>query len=99
MKRRSKNLQKRTVDSREHIRAEVRENINLRKKREGEHWVYTKPGLGHGPGHGQPIAYPVPHSKFCNFTNYKENITSYTHRDQAAFFIQGVLVVIGGFNA
>ena len=49
--------------------------------------VYTKPGLGHGPCHGPPVAYPMAyptaHSKFCNFTNYNEKITTYVCRDQA----------------
>ena len=30
-----------------------------------------------------PMACPMAHLKFCNFTNYKEKITTYVCRDQA----------------
>ena len=56
-----------------------------------------------------PMAYPMAHPKFCNFTNYKEKITIYLCRDQeleiraiAAIFLsnspQGVLGLIRGLG-
>ena len=30
-----------------------------------------------------PMAYPMAHPKFCNFTNYKEKMTTYVYRDDA----------------
>ena len=30
-----------------------------------------------------PVAYPMAHPKFCNFTNYKEKTTTYVKKGQA----------------
>ena len=52
-----------------------------------------------------PAAYPMAHPKSCNFTSYKEDITTYVRRDQAleiwaiaAIFYQTRPQGVLGFN-